>query len=107
MNEKSIKGFCLWLFWTVFYSVRPRERDFDKYMKRTIRTSWPWWKFKPNVSYNEDGRMWHVHLANESSYTAVRTIKVPVYISEETGKIVGLNLSNYILSEVTKPDGEG
>ena len=107
MPEKSIKGFFCWLFWTVSYSVRPRERDLDKWLKRTQRTWWPWWKFKPNVLYNEHGRMWQIYLSDELSYTAMRTIKVPVHISDETGKIIGLDLSDYVLSETTKPDEGG
>ena len=87
MNNKSAKGFFLWLFWTVFYSVRPRERNLDKWLKRVERTRWPWWRFKPCVWQNDHGRFWDIHLLNESSYTAMRTITVPVHISEETGKI--------------------
>ena len=104
MNNKSIGGFSRWLFWTAVYSVRPRGNDFGKCMKRSRRTRWPWWKFKPSAWHNEHGRMWQICLFNESSYTATRTIRVPVHISQETGKIIGLDLTDYILDEAGNPE---
>ena len=99
MNNKSAKGFFCWLFWTAFYSVRPRERDSNKFFKRAERTWWPWKKFKPCVLHNDIGKFWNIYLSDELSYTAMRTITVPVHISDKTGKIMGLKLADYVLEE--------
>jgi len=82
-----------WIFWYLVYAVRPQPKELETYITKGIRLSPPWWKFRPSVWHNPDGKMWHVYFENESSYTiSRRTLSIELHIGQESGKVVGLNI---------------
>ena len=49
--------------------------------------------FLPYVVRDEEGRLWHVVLANEADYVLPDTpLRADLHVSLETGKVVGLTL---------------
>lgn len=87
-----------WLFWTLWYLPQPQSSDFDKTMRRVIRTRAPWWKFKPFVIHSEHGKFWEVYF--EPSASVVKRTALPpldVHVCRETGKIVGIIVPEHIL----------
>ena len=100
-----MKMLC-WIFWHVVYAVRPRPKEPAAYLVRADRLRSPWWKFKPTVYYNPDGRMWHVYLDNESSHTRPsRGLFIELHIGQESGKVVGLNIWDESLRAVADASG--
>ena len=49
-------------------------------------------KFKPCVIRNDSGKMHHVYLSDEDAYVEKRNMDLDVYVSEKTGKIVGVKI---------------
>ena len=94
-----MKRWFAWAFWSVVYLFRRQPTDLDRYLLRITRTSLPWWRWKPNVFRNEDGRMWEVQLTNEATYSERRTLTIDVKVSMETGRIVGLDLWDELLKD--------
>lgn len=85
-----MRKFVTWLFWTVYYAVRPVPRSLEGYLLRGTRRRWPWWKFKPSVWHNDDGRQWHICFREEESFRDQRDVTVWCEIGQESGDIVGL-----------------
>lgn len=81
-----------WLFWNAYYAVCRRPRDLGAWLKEYERCSSPWWKFKPCAWYNEDGKEWEILFENESNYVRRGTIACDLLISQDTGKVVGLDI---------------
>jgi len=82
-----------WVFWHIVYAVRPRPKEVEAYLACMNRLRSPWWRFKPSVYHNPDGKMWHVYLDNESTYTVPhRCFRVDLHVGEKSGRIVGLDI---------------
>lgn len=95
-----ISRYLKWLFWTVVYAFRRRPKGFFSILKKALRCRRPWWKFRPSVYHNDEGREWEVFLANEDTYT--RRCCIPdceVAISRETGHVIGVTLYDEILRQ--------
>ena len=90
MGDKTVK-YIKWAFWNCYYTIM-RPRTVLAMIPMMERCRAPWWKWKPSVWHNEHGRMWHVTLSDESYYVESRQISADVYISQETGNIIGMNL---------------
>ncbi len=91
-----------YLFWITYYSLQPPPKDLAACLKRGERTWSPWRKFRPSVHYNDGGRFWQIWLANDPSYTITcKTLDVALHISEETGEVVGFDVSDRSLK---RPD---
>jgi hypothetical protein len=73
---------------------------------RSRRTWWPWRKFTPSVYYNDVGGFWHVWFADESHTTADTLYDiVDVYLSEKSGRIVGLRIYDQDLEQLAERKG--
>lgn len=81
-----------WAFWNLYYLTQKQPDDLGEYVTRVMRTTWPWRKFIANAWHNDTGKMWQVHLTEESYCVKRMTIEVEAYIGQETGEIVGFNL---------------
>jgi len=82
-----------WAFWRVVYLFLRKPRDLTDWLTKSERIRPPWWQFRPNVWHNDDGRMWHVWLDNESAYTkSEQDLRVELHVGQETGRIVGFNV---------------
>jgi len=88
-----------WAFWKIYYFFQPEPKDFHTLINKGIRTRPPWWKFEPNVWYNESGKMWHIWFNDDMCYSEFREMKVDVSISRKTGKIVGLVVYDWQLGK--------
>ena len=91
-------AYLRWAFWTVVYLLRPAPKTFDGRIKRTLRCWSPWWKFKPHVYHNRDGKMWSISLAEDRCWVERRRLPVEVCYSVETGRIVGLKVFDEFLT---------
>ena len=82
-----------WLFWRAVYLFDFRRLGLKQWIVMAQRTKSPWWKWQPNASHNEHGKMWHVWLDDEPAYTeARRTITVDVHVGLDSGRIVGFDV---------------
>lgn len=88
----TIKSLSLWLFWSAVYLFRPAPKSIDSWLKKAVRTRNPIKTFSPFLYHNNDGQNWSIYFDDESSYVERRTIAVDVYVGQETGNIVGLNI---------------
>ena len=85
-------SYIRWAFWSVVYLFRIKPKDLDDWMLRTERTWKPWFKFKPHVWHNDNGKLWEIHLDNERNYSKTVNITLDVEVGLETGKIVGFRI---------------
>jgi len=90
-----------YIFWTLRYLFAAPDKDFTACMKRLKRTWWPWRKFSPYVWHNDDGRFWEIYLSDEQDYTDTGwTVRVDLCIGMDTGKIVGMKISDHVLKRL-------
>ena len=89
-----------WGFWTLIYFFRPVTKEFGNYLKMGERTRPPWWKFKPNLWYNKDGKEWEIFFTEEQSHVEHRIIQVEARIGMETGNITGLIIYDNVLKGI-------
>lgn len=95
-----------WMFWKTVYFMRRRPTTIEAVCVRAFRCRSPWWKFRPVVYHNDDGRMWHVYFTDERSYTDTRRrLSVQCHIGEESGDIVGFNVFDEALKSAKPTDG--
>ena len=91
-----------YLFWVAYYSFGPRPKGLKAYRRRDQRTRSPWRKFKPYLYHNNGGKFWQIRLANDEAYTITcKTLDVQLHISEETGEVVGFDVTDRSLK---RPD---
>lgn len=91
-----------WLLWTLWYLPQPRPRRLNPWLPRSLRCRKPWAKFRPSVWRNDGGREWEICLDDEPSYTIpAAKILVDLQIGRESGKIVGLDISDSLLNWAT------
>ena len=88
-----------WLFWLCCYAIAPRPKSLKSFIRKIERTRAPWWKFKPYVWRNSDGKMWEVRFSPERCYTQTMMLQVEAKIDCETEEIIGFN----IFDEIRKP----
>lgn len=95
--------FLLYLFWNLLYLPQRRPRDFTAYIERSIRTRWPWRKFRPNIWHNDDGGFWEIYFSNERAHSAAG-VRIPVDIQYcvDTGKVTGLIVYDSDLKQLAK-----
>ena len=101
-----IRKFATWLFWRVYYTFRFRPSSLEAFLRRGMRTRWPWKKFRPSVWHNDDGDEWHVYLTDEQSYTEPRTISLDCHVGMESGNIVGFDVWDERLLAVKAEGGD-
>lgn len=99
--------FMTWLFWTVCYACRPVPQSLDKIVLRTIRTQWPWRKFRPSIWHNDDGKQWHICFTDEQDFTERRSLTVDCHIGMESGDIVGFVVWDEVLRATKAAKAEG
>lgn len=100
-RASGMRKFVTWLWWRAHYICRPTPKSLEGYLLRGMRTRWPWRKFRPSVWRNDDGRQWHVYLADEQSFTERRHIVLECAIGMESGDIVGFIVWDSTLRERT------
>ena len=103
----TIFRYLRWLAWTLWYlpQRQPRYIRLDglrAQLLRMERTRRPWWKWKPGIWHNTDGRQWHVTFSDEQDYTICGTLKAELHIGQETGDIVGLTIFDETLRAKAK-----
>lgn len=85
-----------WIFWTAAYAFRKTPADFQAHLLKGIRLRAPWWKFKPFVFRNEDGKQWEAWWGDEPSYAEIicggKNFRGEVHRSQTTNKIVGITV---------------
>jgi hypothetical protein len=82
-----------WLFWSSIYAFQPTPKGLLSYLRRGMRCRPPWWKFKPHIFRNEDGKMWQVFLTDEASFTIPRQrLPVEIHMGMDSNQIVGFNV---------------
>ena len=70
------------------------------YIRRLNRTRKPWYKFKPSIRYHDPNKKhprlgrYDIYLygADERFFTNRMNLDIDVYVSTDTGKLVGLRL---------------
>jgi hypothetical protein len=88
----------IWMFWNVAYLFRPKPTTLMQYVQKGMRTRSPWWKFKPNVWHNRDGKQWHITFEDERNHTKEGSLKCRVHIGVESKRIVGLTVYDETLT---------
>jgi len=79
-----------WLFWVVFYSIKPIEKNIEGLSIRYLRIRYPFKKFKPFLYRNEEGKQWEIYFKDDDSY----------FISTKSNINVGVHVS-YLNDEIT------
>jgi hypothetical protein len=88
-----------WFFWKIWYLFIPESRDLLTYLIKLDRIRSPWWKFKPSMYHNDDGKEWEIWFEHEQGYTEKRTIQVEAVIGMDTGNIVGITIFDEVLKK--------
>ncbi len=98
-----MKKLLKYLFWVSYYCFLPTPRSLEGYLIRGMRKRWPWKKFKPCVYHNDDGGFWQIWLSNDRGYTSAdkALVGVDLHFSMETGKVVGFNVYDERLADLT------
>ncbi len=81
-----------WLGWVLYYIPQPRLKDLGTYITRMLRMRPPWWKFKPCMWHNDDGKQWEIYFEEEQSFTQQENLRIDVHRGFETNRIVGLTI---------------
>ena len=82
-----------WAFWNLAYLVYRPENTMHGWVTKAIRTRKPWWKFRPCVYRNADGKEWEITLGDERCCTHIRQkIELDVGVGFDSGKIVSLDI---------------
>jgi len=90
MNE--IKKYICWLFWSLIYLPLSKPKELKRYLRRSLRTFPPWWKFKPFVSFDDEHNVFSVYFSNESTVTESITLTdVQCFVTNDR-RIVGMRL---------------
>lgn len=84
------------LLWRLYYKIFP-VKSLDEVIKHYDRTTSPYWKFKPFVYYNKDGRMWEVFFKESNYYASKEQLYCTVLRDIDTNEIVGLKCQKNIL----------
>jgi hypothetical protein len=92
-----VRKYFRWLFWNTYY-LFGYPRNFREYLEAGMRCRWPWWKFKPHMHYNKDGKQWEVWFKDEPSYSGKEFVSLQVHRSQETRGIVGFTIHEEELS---------
>jgi hypothetical protein len=97
----DVMAYLQWIFWKVWYFLRPVENDLGAVMTWAMRTRKPWFKFRPNVYRNEEGRSWTVVLDDVSYYCQLGTLRCDLLIEQGSNRIVGFDIwdSELVLKE--------
>lgn len=91
-----------WGFWTLIYLFRPIPQELGSYLQKGERTRAPWWRFKPCIYHNDDGKQWEIWLEHEQGYVEKKTIPVEVCIGMDSGRIVGITIFDETLKSNKK-----
>lgn len=97
----SIFKYFRWLFWNAYYLPQFRQpRKLSQWLTRVKRTQWPWWKFKPHLFRNDDGRQWEIYFSNASAVYSRETITLDVGRDMDTGEIVAFTIYDEVMRAV-------
>lgn len=90
-----------YFWWLLYYLPKGKEKTLAGLFAKLDRTRPPWWKFHPSVIRNGDGNNWDVILSDEPYFVRRQSLDLDVFVSEESGHIIGLHLYDYQL----RPEG--
>lgn len=95
-----MRALVKWMFWRTVYLFRRCPKALRSYIVRGQRCRSPWWKFRPSVFHNHDGKMWHIYLTDEESYTrSPDHLLVKLHIGGTSGNIVGFDVFDESLAK--------
>lgn len=85
-----------WGFWVAAYSFY-QPRDFDGFMKMSLRTMYPYRKFTPYLFHNKAGNQWEIYLEDDADYSETGVLKCTLHRSQEDDRIVGITVLDEML----------
>jgi hypothetical protein len=81
------------LLWRLYYKIFP-VKHLEEVVKHYDRTTSPYWKFKPFVYHNKDGKFWEILFKDTDYYASTEKIDCVVYREDETLRIVGIKIKD-------------
>lgn len=94
-----IKKYVSWLWWTCYYAVTPRSKDFGHYIRSLERRRVPWWKFQPHIYHRDGWSAWECSWKQGRHYVSKMMLQVEAHIDCETEEIIGVT----VYDEICKP----
>lgn len=82
-----------WIFWNVVYRILHlfyRHRSLTGLVVELDRTRSPWWKWEPDIFYNEAGQLWEIWFENDSSWAQTENVRLTVHRAQSDNRVVGL-----------------
>lgn len=99
-----------WAFWNSWYVLKrciqpKRDRiplgELKTLMRQFERCRWPWWKFKPHMYHNDEGKFWEICFEPEMDCMWYETIEVrALRACDQDNRIVGLKIPDRALAPV-------
>lgn len=82
-------NYVRWILWKAFYAISGTSTNLDDFIKELERTRPPWWKFRPGMFHNDEGRCWEIAFGDESYFSQHGIVKCELLIGRESGQVVG------------------
>lgn len=85
-------NYIKWIYWNIYFFF---NRDLNNWADKLILTRYPYWKYKPFMFYNKEGRQWEINFNrnedSELSYNKYVWIRVNAEV-DQNDDIVGITI---------------